>query len=170
MPGPANIDSPEVLLELKRGLIALMEGTSRCITNGVSDIARVQHWLQQERLPDVKRQHRTWEQRASEARIRLLAAKSMNPQTGRNAGLGRTSFEDEERDFKRAKAAYEATEDKLRHINNALAELPRLTDTPSAVCKRTQRHMEDTTPRALAQLDRMIEGLENYGGTQGGSE
>ena len=49
MPGPANIDSPEVLLELKRGLIALMEGTSRCITNGVSDIARVQHWLQQER-------------------------------------------------------------------------------------------------------------------------
>ena len=170
MPGPANIDSPEVLIELKRGIIALMEGTSRCISNGVSDVARIQHWLAQDRQPEVKRQHRTWEQRASEARIRLLAAKSMNPQTGRNAGLGRTSFEDEEREFKRAKAAYEAAEEKLRHINSALAELPRLTDSPSALCKRTQRYVEDVGPRALAQLDRMIEGLEQYGGSQGGSE
>ena len=142
MPGPANIDSAEVLIELKRHLIEFMEGASRCIGNSVRDVARMQHWLQHDRLPEVKRQHRTWEQRVSEARLRLLAAKSINPQTDDAPVWAVRSFEDEERDFKRAKAVFEAAEKKLRHINSALAELSRLTDNPTAICKRIQRDLK----------------------------
>ena len=153
------------MLELKRAIVAFTEAADSCLASGVSDVSRMNNWLRQERLSDIKREHRRWEERASEARIRLLAAKSMSNNSGR-ASSGRTSFEDEERDFRRAKAALKQ---RMKNCAPSTRPFPNYRDSPMAAwrCAVVRNGMSATLPKALAQLEQMIQGLEGYGQHKG---
>jgi 5-bromo-4-chloroindolyl phosphate hydrolysis protein len=102
------------------------------------------------------------EQRCSEARIRYMAAKSHAPK------MGRPMIEDEEKEYRRARIALEEANHKLKTIEQALLELPRLVEQSSNRVRMSRRYAQDLTPKAVATLDVMIEGVQNYLNQMGG--
>jgi hypothetical protein len=151
-----HISSPEVLKDLRRALIVLRESSERIIPETLGDVPRVQHWLEQERFPEVKRQQRNAENRYSEARIRYLAAKSRAPK------MGRPMIEDEEKDYRRCKAILEQTEQKLATISKAIIDVPRMIEAPTNRIRAQRAQVVTIIDRAVAQIDHMIDQLEIY--------
>lgn len=163
MADAANIKSPQVLLDIRRAWIALAEHSERVLLEGIADIDRVENWLRHERLPACRRQQRMCEQRFSEARIRYMAAKSHAPK------MGRPMIEDEEKEYRRCKAALEHSTEKLQAVEQALLKLPRLVEQAANRIQLARHYAQDLTPRAIAALDTMIEGVQHYLNQTGGS-
>ncbi len=156
MADAAHLNSPDVLLDIRRSLIAFHESSERVMLEAIADVDRTENWLRHERHPECKRRHLQCEQRYGEARIRYLAAKSRAPK------MGRPMIEDEEKEFKRAKRMLEEAEHTLKMVEQALLELPRLVEQSANRVRMARRQMEDLVPVAVAQLDQMIEGVQNY--------
>ena len=156
MADAANINSSEVLKDLRRKFIAMGEFCEKVIPEALADGDRVQGWLERERFPDAKRLQRLAEQRFGEARIRYMAAKSRAPK------MGRPMIEDEEKDFRRCKAALDQANEKLAIIKKAILDVPRMTDAPLTRIRSTRHALQELVQRSVAHLDIMIDGLEDY--------
>lgn len=164
MAGSANIDSPEVLRDFKRAVVEFLELADQAMNQDLRDANRVLEWLRHERQGECKRRAHRLEELASEARIRYLAAKGL----GDLDRLRKPSLEEEERDMRRTRAAFEAAEEQLKRIRKALVELPRAVDQPVGLIRRRRDQVDELGTALIARLDRMADELEDYFRAGGG--
>ena len=151
-----NISDPDILLDLGSVFISFAEDSDRILSESIAEINRAENWLRHQRQPECKRIFIKCEQVHGEARIRYLAAKSRAPK------MGRPMIEDEEKEWKRARYQLEAAEHKLKTVNQAILDFPRLVEHAANQIRMARNHYKDLLPQAVARLDQMIEALQKY--------
>jgi hypothetical protein len=114
----------------------------------------------QDQGPAAKRHHRKLEERAGEARLRYLAAKSAPSKAGP------PNYEFEEQEYRRCRAAMERAAERVQAIGQSLRDLNKLVEVPQSKARQCRNRLESQTAGAVAGLDRMIDGLADY--LQGG--
>jgi hypothetical protein len=152
----AALDDPEVLLELRRSLIDCLTRASHALDRIENSIQQTETWLRDDRAPAVKRQLLQTETRFGESRIAYAEAKS---RLGNDMAR---SHETEERDFLRARAAFQQTEELMRRIQGWMIRLPREASEPMGLIRRARHTLEQVGPQAVARLDSMIASIERY--------
>lgn len=162
MAGRADIQNPEELGEFRRAMIQFLERFDLALADALGGVHRAQEWLEQERIPQVRRRLLRCEERVSEARIALNAAKS------RVGASGPASFEDEERAFKKARAQFEAAEALAQRIGRWRRNIDRECADGLNRVRRGRQTVEKIGPSAIARLDEMEEALQRYLRAQGG--
>ena len=156
MAARASLHDPEVLLQFRRSLIDCLARARRALDAADGAIDHTSNWLRAERAPACKRELLRRETRYGEAKIMYMEARS---QIGNQMAR---AHETEEREFIKARAAFEEIEALMKRIKHWLVRLPRETSEAIGLIRRAQITIEEIGPRAIARLDEMIESIEAY--------
>lgn len=157
MLGPAHITSLDSLTILRAALVKFKEESEIALTEVECEVERTHVWLEREQVSHWQRQHKRRTELVARARSDV-ERKLMQP----TVDGGKPSTIDEVRALKRAQAAVEEAEQKIRavkHWSQALArEMVVYKGQSGPLAGATHRDV----PQAVALVDRMLEALEGY--------
>jgi hypothetical protein len=157
MLGPAHITSLDSLKVLRAALVKFKEESEIALTEVECEVERTHVWLEREQISHWQRQHKRRTELVARARADV-ERKLMQP----TVDGGKPSTIDEVRALKRAQAAVEEAEQKIRAVKHWSQALTR----EMVVYKGQSGPLAGAThrdvPQAVALVDRMLEALEGY--------
>lgn len=156
--GPARIDTPEVIRGFRARFTAF-DQTCRTALMGIgSEVSAAREWLRNE-------QRTRWSLELRKRQEELVRAVGAYQDAKHTASLrGISSAVDERRALDRARRRKEEAEEKLEAVRKWTMLVDQKVAKLLGPCHALSTMMEQTTPRALARLDRMLESLTDYFG------
>ncbi|MBI2921025.1 MAG: hypothetical protein HYY18_08080 [Planctomycetes bacterium] len=154
--GSARIESPEILRQF-RGAFSVFESSCRNALMGVdASIKRTGEWLKGEQQVRLKQDLRRHENAVN------LAQNEYNRVKMSAAGAASNAVIDAKKLLDRAKRHKEEAHERLERAKKWSVTFAAEVEKLLAVVRSFEILLDDTTPRALSRLDRMVESLEEY--------
>ena len=154
---PANISSPEIITRFRARFVEFDADCRRALEGSRGDVARIEHWLRQEQASYWKRQLRNREEMVEKAKRDYISA--MHNDGGFQ---GRKSAVDEKKALDRALRLKAEAEAKIQAVKRWLLTIDKQVADFSGACLSLASLLDATTPRALARMDEMLDGLDGY--------
>ena len=149
----ARVSSIEALETLRATLIVFLERAHRCIDEASDEIRRTRMWVQQD-----QRQH--WE-RELRKRQRALDAAEQELLSAKLSGL-RENLKLQQDAVRKAKAAVEEAELKIRNVKRWTRDFPHEVDPLARRLEGLRRYLDADMPKALAYLTQAQDSLSKY--------
>ena len=155
MADSARVISIDVVRDVRAAVLAFAEEARAALVAAESDARRTQTWLELDRLPHWKAEIIRRRELLGRAKSELFRAQAM-------AEMGRRGFVDQKKAVEKAKRALEEAERKLEATRSWIRRFDReALDFRSSV-QRLSDDLDLLVPRAVAELERMAERLEQY--------
>ncbi len=152
----AHVGSIEVIGELRGRLVQTSELLTRTGEECLSQATRILSWVQGPQMEHWKQQIRKREQKFASARSDLERAKIARPDADPR------SFIDQQRALKRAKAAIEEAQAKLKAVKHWSRELDRQLTLLRGAIRPLMSAAEVDLPKAAKWLKNLTRHLEGY--------
>ena len=154
---PAHISSPEIIKRFRARFVEFDTDCRRALEGSRGDVARIEHWLRQEQASYWKRQLRQREEMVEKAKRDYLSARYND-----GGFQGRKSAVDEKKILDRALRLREEAEAKIQAVKRWVMTIDKQVADFSGACLSLASLLDATTPRTLARLDEMLDGLDTY--------
>ncbi len=153
----AKVTSISSLRDFKASLSTFAHKVGTSLEEAKSDIQRTQIWLKQEQFTYWKSQYRFRQEKCTQARLELKRKKAMA-----HMEIGRRSYIDEERAFKKAQRLLHEAEEKLKKIKSYSMQLEKESFAYAGMAQGLSQVVELDIPNACSMLDRMADALDGY--------
>ncbi len=160
----ANIGDPQVIRAFRHCLIQFDEQAHLALSAVSSDVNRVAEWLKREQLAYWKVQVRKREELVRVAKSAYLRA-AHGPKYQK-----KTSGVEERKHLNKMKRLKEEAEEKVIKVKRWTAMLEQKARPLLTSSQILSNLLQMNTPRALARLDQMLDSLDDYHRTSGGSD
>lgn len=151
MAGRADIRDPEALRHVRAAVARFCEAGLRCADDAAGELAATLHWLRHERIPDLRRELRRREEDVAAAAAAYRTARDLRP-----------SCVEEEIALRRARARLEDVRSTLDACRAAQRGLDTQAPLAAAWIERLRGTLGSHGRRAMARLDRMRDGVDDY--------
>jgi hypothetical protein len=153
----ARVQSTDALKDLRVSLIKFADAVRSAMIDADSEIQRTSHWLQTEQRAHWQRQLRRLHERVEQCKAALRHKTMYKSPTG-----SKQSTVDEEKALAAAKRAYAEAEQKARNTKRWSRQFEQEVLNFRGEIQPAVRAAEAVVPEAVAQLDRMIESIDQY--------
>jgi len=155
--GPANIASPDIVRRFRARFVEFDADCRRALEASRGEVTRIEEWLRREQTAHWKHQLRKREEAVEQARRDYMSA------LHNDGGFqGKKSAVDEKKVLDRALRQKAEAEAKLQAIKRWLLAIDKQVADVSGACLSLASMLDATTPRALARMDAMLDGLDDY--------
>jgi chromosome segregation ATPase len=159
----AHLESAEALIRLRLALLQFIERAGHAVDTSSRSLQNGYGWLRETQLPALQRQLRDAEMRFGEARVAYNSAK-LSVRMDQKA-----SFEEEERQFLKARAQFERCQECLQRTVSWQHRLEKEGQALIAPIRQLARRIEEMRERGVGELERKIEQVQTYLGQAGGA-
>jgi hypothetical protein len=153
----ANIDSPEVIKELRKHYSTFDQVARNALMGCASDVRSTLEWLKTE-----QRSHWGFQLRKCEEALNVAQSEYSQAKWASGRGDLRTSGAEELRALQRAKRRKEEVEQKIQVLNRWAALLDQQVHKLMGPVNALSILLDKNTPVTLARLDKMLENLQEY--------
>lgn len=154
--GPARIESPDLIRELRRRYLLFDQACRNALMGCTADVRGVREWLRTEQRLGLRLQLRKCEEALNQARQKYEEARWAAARGGRSSGV------EELRALEKARLRKEEVERKIAAVQKWSGILDQTIDKMMGPCHALGILLDQRTPQAVARLDRMEENLEEY--------
>lgn len=153
---PANIESPEVLRQLRAHFVKFTERCTAALGDTYADVRKVEGWLQREIHPYWRRQLQRRHERVEQAKREYAEA------VWASKNAGKPSPVDEKKALNKAIRAKEEAESKLQRIKQWSSIMDREIGKRLQPCRSLGALIDTLGPKGLARIDQMMDQLDLY--------
>ncbi|MCE9581311.1 MAG: hypothetical protein K8T20_02220 [Planctomycetes bacterium] len=154
--GPARIQSPDILRIFRGRLVVYDDATRNALMGVDATLKRTAEWLKGEQQLHWKKELRRHENAVNLAQNEYNRVKMSASGSASNAVL------DAKKVLDKAKRLKEEAEKKLDATKRWATRFAADTEKLVAAVRSFEVLLDETTPKALSRLDRMVENLEEY--------
>lgn len=155
MPNPAHITSIGAIESFRAGLVTYLETARPTLDEISGDVMRTRLWLEQDRLSHWKRELQRRHQVLHEAEDALRSARMSQFREATDAEVSAV---------RKAKAAFEAAQDRLRQVQRWCRDFDSRITPLAHQLEALRTVMAMDMPRAVSSLTRTLEILADYAG------
>jgi seryl-tRNA synthetase len=152
----ARIDSPEILKEFRAEFLKFAQACRQALAAVDSDVRSADGWLSRDQRLTLKMQIRKCDEAVNNAQ------REYNQARWDQKNLSRSSGVEEKRVLDRAKRRKEELEQKAAAVEKWIVMLDDQVGKLNRPCLALSNLLDSTTPRALADIDRMLDRLDEY--------
>jgi hypothetical protein len=153
---PANIESPEVIKELRNRFVTFDQTCRNALMGCSADVHGTREWLRTEQRLSLKVQLRKCEEALVTAKREYEQARWAADKGGRSSGV------EEMRALEKARQRKEEVERKVAAVSKWSAVLDQTVTKMMGPCNALTILLDQRTPQAMARLDQMLDRLEEY--------
>lgn len=158
MSGYARVGSIEVLREFRASLCTFAHTAATALEESYSEIQRTALWLKQQQYSYWKSQVRTCSEEYQKARLGLKSKQNYDA-----SGLGaKYSYIDEKKILAAAQRKLELAQQKLANVQRWATRFEKESFDYKGLIQGLMDVAEVEIPKAMAQIDRMVDVLESY--------
>ncbi len=162
MAGSAHLSDPAVIRDFRARLLRFQQAADSAMAGAPTALQRALDHLRSELAPRWKKDLGRRQELHTEARRRYLEAESEVKANGRRGAVDRTSAADEQRDMHRARRRVEEAEEKLALIQTWQSRLEGDGKDLLAKCRDHDLAIQELSGKALTQLDRLANLVDEY--------
>ncbi len=162
MAGSADLADPAIIREFRQRLARFQQQVAAAMDGAPTALERAIDQLRNELAPRWKKELGRRQELYTEARRKWLEAESEVKANGRRGSVDRTSAADEQREMNKAQRRCEEAEEKLKLIRTWLFRLDGDGKDLLAHCRDHDLALQDLTGKALVQLDRLADRVDDY--------
>jgi len=160
--GSADLADPAIIREFRQRLARFQQQVAAAMDGAPTALERAIDQLRNELAPRWKKELGRRQELYTEARRKWLEAESEVKANGRRGSVDRTSAADEQREMNKAQRRCEEAEEKLKLIRTWLFRLDGDGKDLLAHCRDHDLALQDLTGKALVQLDRLADRVDDY--------
>jgi len=153
----ARVDSIELLKEFRAALFEFAEAVNVGLVEAETEIQRTAEWIKHEQSKYWKNQLYKRTELLTRAKITLKTKEQQKTPLG-----GRYSCVDEKKELAKAQRLLEEAEQKLNNVKRWETKLDEEAFNYKAVTQPLGQAVSSDIPRAVAQMDQIIDSLESY--------
>jgi hypothetical protein len=154
--GSARISSPDILRQFRGRFVAFDESCRKAIMAMNSSLKRTSEWLKGEQQLFWKKELRRMENEVN------LLQNEYNRQNFSAGGKATNALVDAKKALEKAKRRMEEVGARMEATKKWATKLDAETEKLVATVRGFEVLLEESTPKGLARLDRMVESLEEY--------
>ena len=162
MAGSADLADPAIIREFRQRLARFQQQVAAAMDGAPTALERAIDQLRNELAPRWKKELGRRQELYTEARRKWVEAEEEVRAGGRRGQVDRTSAADEQRDMNKAQRRCEEAEEKLKLIRTWLFRLDGDGKDLLAHCRDHDLALQDLTGKALVQLDRLADRVDDY--------
>ncbi len=152
----ANINSPEIIRRFRHQFVKFDEKCRLALGGVQGDVRKTQEWLRRDQLAHWKRQLRKREDMLALAKSEYIRADAATKYSRKE------SCYDERKAVEKAQRLRDEAEEKIALVKQWIQRLEEDTTNLLRPCISLSSLMDVLTPKALARLDKMLDGLDSY--------
>ena len=162
MAGTANLADPALIRDFRARLLRFRQLADATMAGAPTVLERSLDHLRSDLTPRWKKELGRRQELYTEARRRYLEAEADVKANGRRGAVDRTSAADEQRGMNRARRRCEEAEEKLALIRTWQTRLEGDGKDLLARCRDHDLAIQELSGKALAQLDRLADRVDDY--------